>query len=85
MAYYYGPDGSKIPVDDHSSQGEKDKAAWRIAWTPEAILPKLSAGRLVRMTRIGTSRGRIAALTLAMTAEELPRRHREAKQKPRRP
>jgi penicillin-binding protein 2 len=41
--------------------GEKDKAAWRIAWTPEAILPKLSAGRLVRMTRIGTSRGRIIA------------------------
>ena len=41
--------------------GEKDKAAWRIAWTPEAILPKLSVGRLVRMTRIGTSRGRIIA------------------------
>ncbi len=41
--------------------GEKDKAAWRIAWTPEAILPKLSAGRLVRMTRIATSRGRIIA------------------------
>src|SRR5258705_7917887 len=39
--------------------GEKDKAAWRIAWTPEAIRPKLSAGRLVRMTRIATSRGRI--------------------------
>jgi penicillin-binding protein 2 len=41
--------------------GEKDKAVWRIAWSPEAILPKLSAGRLVRMTRVATSRGRIIA------------------------
>src|SRR5258706_4224562 len=41
--------------------GEKDKPAWRIAWTPEAILPKLAAGRLVRRTRIATSRGRIIA------------------------
>ena len=41
--------------------GEKDKAVWRIAWSPTAILPKLSAGRLVRMTRIATSRGRIIA------------------------
>ncbi len=41
--------------------GEKDKAVWRIAWSPEAILPALSAGRLVRMTRIDTSRGRIIA------------------------
>jgi len=41
--------------------GEKDKAVWRIAWTPAAILPKLSAGRLVRMTRLATSRGRIIA------------------------
>ncbi len=41
--------------------GEKDKAAWRIDWTPEAILPRLSAGRLVRMTRLQTSRGRIIA------------------------
>ena len=41
--------------------GEKDKAVWRIAWSPEAILPKLSAGRLVRMTRIDTSRGVIRA------------------------
>src|SRR5438046_7721155 len=39
--------------------GEKDKAVWRIAWTPEAILPHLTAGRLVRMTRVPTSRGRI--------------------------
>ena len=41
--------------------GEKDKAVWRIAWTPEAIVPHLVAGRLVRMTRIPTSRGRIIA------------------------
>ena len=41
--------------------GEKEKAVWRIAWTPEAILPRLSTGRLVRMTRLPTSRGRIIA------------------------
>ncbi|HEY8824754.1 MAG TPA: penicillin-binding transpeptidase domain-containing protein [Candidatus Limnocylindria bacterium] len=41
--------------------GDKDKAVWRIAWTPEAILPHLTAGRLVRMTRLPTSRGRIIA------------------------
>ena len=41
--------------------GEKDKAAWRIDWTPEAILPHLLTGRLVRMTRLATSRGRIVA------------------------
>jgi penicillin-binding protein 2 len=41
--------------------GEKDKAVWRIAWTPQAILPNLTAGRLVRMTRLPTSRGRIIA------------------------
>jgi len=41
--------------------GEKDKAVWRIAWTPEAIVPHLTAGRLVRMTRLPTSRGRIIA------------------------
>jgi penicillin-binding protein 2 len=41
--------------------GEKDKAVWRISWTPAAILPALSAGRLVRMTRLETSRGRIIA------------------------
>ena len=41
--------------------GDKDKAVWRIAWTPEAILPHLTAGRLVRMTRLPTSRGRIVA------------------------
>jgi penicillin-binding protein 2 len=41
--------------------GEKDKAVWRIAWTPEAILPHLTTGRLVRMTRLPTSRGRIIA------------------------
>ena len=41
--------------------GEKDKAVWRIAWTPEAILPHLTSGRLVRMTRLPTSRGRIVA------------------------
>ena len=41
--------------------GEKDKAVWRIAWSPEAILPALSPGRLVRMTRLDTSRGRMIA------------------------
>ena len=41
--------------------GEAEKAVWRIAWTPEAILPHLSQGRLVRMTRLDTSRGRILA------------------------
>jgi penicillin-binding protein 2 len=41
--------------------GEKEKAVWRIAWTSEAILPHLVAGRLVRMTRLPTSRGRIVA------------------------
>jgi penicillin-binding protein 2 len=41
--------------------GEKDKAAWKIDWTPEAIMPRLSTGRLVRMTRLLTSRGRIVA------------------------
>ncbi|HEV2249747.1 MAG TPA: penicillin-binding transpeptidase domain-containing protein [Candidatus Limnocylindria bacterium] len=41
--------------------GEKDKAAWKIDWTPEAIVPHLLTGRLVRMTRLPTSRGRILA------------------------
>jgi len=41
--------------------GDKDKAVWRIAWSPAAILPALSPGRLVRMTRLDTSRGRIIA------------------------
>ncbi|HEV2010266.1 MAG TPA: penicillin-binding transpeptidase domain-containing protein [Candidatus Limnocylindria bacterium] len=41
--------------------GEKDKAAWKIEWTPEAIMPRLATGRLVRMTRLVTSRGRILA------------------------
>jgi len=41
--------------------GEKDKASWKIDWTPEAILPRLATGRLVRMTRLATSRGRIIA------------------------
>ncbi|HVR89105.1 MAG TPA: penicillin-binding transpeptidase domain-containing protein [Candidatus Limnocylindria bacterium] len=41
--------------------GEKDKAVWKIDWTPEALLPRLATGRLVRMTRLATSRGRILA------------------------
>ena len=41
--------------------GEKEKAGWKIDWTPEAILPHLTTGRLVRMTRLPTSRGRILA------------------------
>ena len=40
-------------------EGEKEKATWRVDWTPEAILPRLTSGRLVRMTRLATSRGRI--------------------------
>src|SRR5207247_4567995 len=41
--------------------GEKDKAVSRIAWSPDAILPALSPGPLVRVTRLDTSRGRIIA------------------------
>jgi len=41
--------------------GEKDKGEWKIDWSPEAILPSLSPGRLVRMMRLGTTRGRILA------------------------
>ncbi len=41
--------------------GDKDKAVWKIDWTPEATLPRLTTGRLVRMTRLLTSRGRIIA------------------------
>ena len=41
--------------------GEKDKGVWKIDWSPEAILPTLSPGRLVRMTRLTTTRGRILA------------------------
>ncbi len=40
-------------------QGAKDEARWRVDWTPEAVLPGLTPGRLVRMTRLPTSRGRI--------------------------
>ena len=40
-------------------QGAKDEARWRIDWTPESVLPQLTPGRLVRMTRLPTSRGRI--------------------------
>jgi penicillin-binding protein 2 len=41
--------------------GEKDKGIWKIDWTPEAILPNLTPGRLVRMLRLPTTRGRILA------------------------
>lgn len=41
--------------------GEKDKGVWKIEWTPEAILANLAPGRLVRMTRLNTTRGRILA------------------------
>ena len=41
--------------------GEKDKAVWRVEWTPEAIMPRLTTGRLVRMTRLPTTRGRLIA------------------------
>ncbi len=40
-------------------ESEKQDARWRIDWSPEAILPGLTAGRLVRMTRLATTRGRI--------------------------
>jgi penicillin-binding protein 2 len=41
--------------------GQKDKGVWKIDWSPEAILPNLSPGRLVRMIRLPTTRGRILA------------------------
>ena len=41
--------------------GTEAQARWKVDWTPEAILPRLAAGRLVRMTRLATSRGRILA------------------------
>jgi cell division protein FtsI/penicillin-binding protein 2 len=40
-------------------EGEKQDARWRIDWTPETIFRGLSPGRLVRMTRLPTTRGRI--------------------------
>ncbi|MDE3112376.1 MAG: hypothetical protein KGN00_10930 [Chloroflexota bacterium] len=42
-------------------EGEKQDAKWRIDWSPEALMPDLSTGRLVRMTRLPTTRGRIIA------------------------
>src|SRR5262249_17168564 len=41
--------------------GDKEKGVWKIDWTPGAILPNLTPGRLVRMTRLPTTRGRILA------------------------
>lgn len=41
--------------------GEKDKGVWKIDWSPTDILPNLTPGRLVRMTRVNTARGRILA------------------------
>ena len=41
--------------------GDKDKGVWKIDWSPEALLPNLTPGRLVRMTRLPTTRGRILA------------------------
>jgi penicillin-binding protein 2 len=41
--------------------GEKDKGVWKIDWSPTNILPNLTPGRLVRMTRVNTTRGRILA------------------------
>ena len=41
--------------------GEKDKGVWKIDWSPEALLPNLVPGRLVRMLRLPTTRGRILA------------------------
>lgn len=39
---------------------QQDKT-WRIEWAPTAILPELTGDRLVRMTRLDPSRGRILA------------------------
>ena len=41
--------------------GDKEKGVWKIEWSPTAILPALTPGRLVRMTRVSTTRGRIIA------------------------
>ncbi|HEY6958870.1 MAG TPA: penicillin-binding transpeptidase domain-containing protein [Candidatus Limnocylindria bacterium] len=41
--------------------GDKNTGVWKIAWSPTAILPTLTPGRLVRMTRLDTTRGRILA------------------------
>ena len=41
--------------------GQKDKGVWKIDWSPTDILPSLTPGRLVRMTRVNTTRGRILA------------------------
>ena len=41
--------------------GQKDKGVWKIDWSPTDILPNLTPGRLVRMTRVNTTRGRILA------------------------
>ncbi|HEU5287322.1 MAG TPA: penicillin-binding transpeptidase domain-containing protein, partial [Candidatus Limnocylindria bacterium] len=41
--------------------GDKEKGVWKIDWSPEDILPNLTPGRLVRMTRLNTTRGRILA------------------------
>jgi penicillin-binding protein 2 len=42
-------------------EGDKGAAKWLIDWSPEALLPHLAPGRLVRMTRLPTTRGRIVA------------------------
>src|SRR2546425_1108544 len=39
---------------------QPDKS-WKVDWTPEAIVPGLSGDRLVRMTRLAPTRGRIIA------------------------
>ncbi|OLC53333.1 MAG: hypothetical protein AUH85_14410 [Chloroflexi bacterium 13_1_40CM_4_68_4] len=39
---------------------QPDKS-WRVEWRPTAILPELTGDRLVRMTRVDPSRGRILA------------------------
>lgn len=41
--------------------GDKSTGAWKIDWSPDALLPNLTPGRLVRMTRLATTRGRIVA------------------------
>ena len=41
--------------------GDKNTGVWKIDWSPTAILPNLGPGRLVRMPRVATTRGRILA------------------------
>ncbi|MDE3101946.1 MAG: hypothetical protein KGJ98_06865 [Chloroflexota bacterium] len=41
--------------------GQQQDAKWLIDWSPRTLFPDLAPGRLVRMTRLPTTRGRIVA------------------------